>query len=470
MKMLGKILSVMFVLLILIFSILSVSGYSYYFGDNKVTVFKGIKDLKLSEDLGGGVKFTLDPVTADEIYFDAPIVVDIIKERAAAAGINDYRLYVQDSTGNVELVVPNDTNSEFGAFELASFLSCIGDVTIREGNSFQQYAVDTKGNSVFTDFYDTESETVIFDRNYITGAKNITRKVDGVTYHCLDIELNLEGAAFLSQFTDPTANSDASYYNSTVSFWLDDRMISYVTLSEHLTEGIITFTDESFTAEKTKLYAAIINADAMLLQPTHIQDAEYYQIPLIMITLIAGIVLVALAFVLIYRYKLCGGIALVSIFFQFAMLLAFCTGFFAKAGGIVMDTSAVCAFAFTLMLTIFSNVYVTEKIKKDFTQHKFAPATIHEQFKSCRALIFGINVIVLLVAFVGFFMFGTSGLAITLFGDSAISSIHKFSTVLLIGTALNFISGYILPEFFLLNFRNFKFAQKAEMFGGKKND
>lgn len=470
MKMLGKILSVVIVLLILIFGILSVSGYSYYFGDNKVTVVKGINDLKLSDDLGGGIKFTLVPVTADEIYFDAPMVVDIIEERAAKAGIKDYHLYKQDSTGNVEFIVPNDVNTEYSPVELASFLTCIGDVTIRPGNSFSQYAVDSTGNSLFTGYYDTLSDSVLLDRNYITGAKHITRKVDGQTLHCLDLTLNYEGAAYLAQITDPTANSDSSFYNSVVSFWIDDRMLSYTTLTEHLTDGVLTISDENFTAEKCEFYAAIINTDAMLLQVSRIESVEYHSVSLKMVTLIAGIVLILLAFVLIYRYRLCGVVTLLSVAFQFAALLAICTGFFANTGLIVIDIPAVCAFVFTLFFTVFSCVLCAEKIRNRCSKHTFESNIISSGFKENRTLILDLNVMLTLIAFVGFLMFGTSGFAISLFGNATVGGVYRFSIILLIGSGLNFISAYMLPKFLAQNLKNFKFFAKPSMFGGKKND
>lgn len=469
MKIFGKILSVLMVFLILIFGILSVSGFSYYHGDNEVTVIKGFNDLKFSDDLGGGYKFILTPATIDEFSSDAKTIVDVIEKRSAAIGFNDYRMYIQDSTGNVEFIIPEDVDSDYGSIELASYLLCIGDVTIRPNNSFLNYNVDSTGNKLFTDFFGTDSEPVIMDREYIDSASTVNRKVDGKTYHCLDIKLNDSGKEYLSQITDPTANVDASYYNSVVSFWIDNRMISYDTLTEHLTDGVISVSDENITAEECDIYAAIINSDSIMLQIADIQFIEGHNVSLKMVNIVALAILLILAFVLIYRYRLNCFITLLCVIFQFSLILSVCTGFFANAGGIVIDTASVVAFVISLMLTIFSGVIVSEKLRSQLAENnKVQSADISKAFKASGALILDIHIVLLLISLMGVVVFGTNGFAISLFGSAACGAVNRFSLILLIGSFADLISGYLLPLFLAKNFNNIKLIAKASLTGGKK--
>ena len=48
-------------LLILAFTFTAVFGIAYYNGDNKVTVFKGINDIRWGIDIRGGVEATFKP-------------------------------------------------------------------------------------------------------------------------------------------------------------------------------------------------------------------------------------------------------------------------------------------------------------------------------------------------------------------------------------------------------------------------
>ena len=78
--------------------------------------------------------------------------------------------------------------------------------------------------------------------------------------------------------------------------------------------------------------------------------------------------------------------------------------------------------------------------------------------------------ILALVSLVALFVFGESKMNVSFFGTAAASGIHKFSYVLLLGSVLNIINGYILPKLMFRSLLSYKALNKASMFGGAVNE
>lgn len=81
-------------LLILAFSFTAIFGISYYTGDNKTTVLKGISDIRWGIDIRGGVEATFKPAgdvdATDEQLESAKSIIEL---RMVSQGITDYELY-----------------------------------------------------------------------------------------------------------------------------------------------------------------------------------------------------------------------------------------------------------------------------------------------------------------------------------------------------------------------------------------
>ena len=472
MKILGKILSVALVLIILSFSIFSVMGYSYYIGDNEQTVMRGADDLKLATDLDGGVRFTLKAATADEVHS----VVDVIEKRVASMGLVDYSLYVQDSTGYIDFVIPEDVPGDFDATELASFLTCTGYVTIRPDNLYQGVVVDSSGSAAFIGPYSTTSDSILMNSDYITGASSYEYKENGETYHYVNLVFNSEGSQLLSQISDPNLSSDTvtSFYNSTVSVWLDDRMIAYPTLTEHFDIGEMSFTEQSITDFKAELYAAVINSGAMPceLQVVSITSASSISgtAPVKAIFIVAFVALILIAFVTIYRYRVNGIITALCTILTFTFLLSKFTGFFPSKEAFILNIPAVCAWILSMILTALSCMLICERIRQNLLMNTPLSAAFKNGFASAASLISDVNIVFAVISLVGVIMFGGSGFATALFGNTLCGGIYRFCDVMLWGSLINFITGLLLPRILMANFKNFRLLAKTEMFGGKKND
>ena len=92
-------------LLILAFSFTAIFGISYYTGDNKTTVLKGISDIRWGIDIRGGVEATFKPAgdvdATDEQLESAKSIIEL---RMVSQGITDYELYADAKSDRIIVV------------------------------------------------------------------------------------------------------------------------------------------------------------------------------------------------------------------------------------------------------------------------------------------------------------------------------------------------------------------------------
>lgn len=464
MKRLGKPVSIIIALIVLIFSVLSVFGYSYYTGDIKHTVFKGFGGLDWGIDASGGTKIAIKPASADE----AGAVADIIEDRAANYGLTEYQLYVNGNS-EVVLVVPKSINSDYDSREVASYLTCYGDLTLRAGDDYFQMRVDSSGGATYiTPTGDTE-KTIILESSLIKGSNTFDYNDGDSTYHYVEVMYNSEGADKLAMLTN---EDTGTYYNQTVSVWLDDAMLSSPTINEPLDQGSFSFTNEHMTPDKAQLISAVIDADTM---PCVITVSSFTDIAPALgkgvteLVFFAGVIaLLLIAFTLIFKFRAVGVVSVLALIMQFSVILAILTGFVGEGHTFMMTVPSAAALALSVMLTVLSCVMVANRIKSEVNNGTVVDTAVSTAFKSAKNKIFDINFVLAIISLMGWFVFGASDLSVALFGNSVAGGISSFCYVMFLGSVLNFITGYLLPQLMLRSVESYKFFGKASMFGGNK--
>ena len=105
-------------LLILAFSFTAIFGISYYTGDNKTTVLKGISDIRWGIDIRGGVEATFKPAgdvdATDEQLESAKSIIEL---RMVSQGITDYELYADAKSDRIIVRFPWKEDSDQNAIE-----------------------------------------------------------------------------------------------------------------------------------------------------------------------------------------------------------------------------------------------------------------------------------------------------------------------------------------------------------------
>ena len=473
MKRIAKPLAFIFAILILVFSFLSLFGISYYVGDNKKTVIKGFGDIDWGIDTTGATKLVLESATDDEMSADElKANTKVIRTRLANFGLNDYEVYFVDSSDKIVLVVPQTIDSDYSSKGFAKLIASKGFVTVRPGNEYTSMELDDSNSGAFYTPKGTTAETVLLDSNTIDSASYFDYSPEGnEKYYYVNMVFDQQGTDALYTMSNSLTGQ---YYNQVVSVWLDDMMIANPTVSEEMPDGQFSVSGVNMTKNKAKLYSSVISAGAMPYD-MNVSSVEYvdpvagYHVSDIF--LIVGIAATLLLTVLmIVRYKLFGGIALISMVGQTSVMVAIISGFCVPGRTFLMDISGACALALCVVLSVISVSLMAHTLKENLDLGMNVRTAAENAIKASRKNIFDINIVLIIVALIGMLMFGSAGLTNALFGGLAIGSIYNFCYVLLFGAIVNFFMGYLFPEIMLKSLVSFKSLCKPSCFGGKNNE
>ncbi len=465
MKSLSKFVSVIIALLILAFSFVSVFGVSYYEGDNKITVIKGFRDIDWGIDVSGGTKVALDVASPDEIQN----VAKIIEKRATRFGLKDYQLALDNEAGSISLVVPSDVDCEFSAEEVATLLSSYGYFAMRPGNSYEDMIVDSSNGACFVKPVDETAKTVLIDGSLLESSGWFEYSESDFTYYYVTATFGEVGSQLLNAFT----NADTgAYYNQTVSVWLDDRMLAFPTISEPLTDGSISFTSDNMTESKAMLYSAIIGTGTL---PSKVTVSSVSQVEPVVsegtthLFMYAGIIAaIIIAVIMIIKYRFTGVVSVFAALAQFSAVLAVITRFAGNGNTFMMTIAGLVGFALSVLLAVLCCVIFGEKINSELSSGTDVETAVTKSIEKSRKAIVDINFILIIVALIGMFMFGTSTLITGIFGSAVMGGAYTFSYVLFFGALLNFVTGYFLPQLMLRSLVSFKAFKKPSVFGGAK--
>ena len=219
-------------LLILAFTFTSVFGISYYNGDNKNTVFKGIGDIRWGIDIRGGVEATFKPAdgydATDEQLESAKSIIEL---RMVSQGITDYELYADKGSDRIIVRFPwKSDDTEHNAVEAINEISSTAQLTFRPGKEYETTDVDSNGEYVYkTPKGDTEQ--ILMDGSSVKSAEaQVYQDNNGEAQYVVSLELTDDGARTFEEIT-------TTYLKQTVSIWMDDIMLSAPTVQATISNG-----------------------------------------------------------------------------------------------------------------------------------------------------------------------------------------------------------------------------------------
>ena len=216
-------------LLVLAFTFTAVFGVSYYTGDNKNTVVKGISDIRWGIDIRGGVEATFKPAgdvdATDEQLESAKAIIEL---RMVSDGITDYELYADSSNDRIIVRFPwKSDEKDFDPATAIEEISSTAELTFRPGKSYETTEVGSDGNPVYKTPKDDTTE-ILMNGSYIKSAQAVVNQEDNS--YAVSIEFNDEGKQLFGDIT-------TKYLKQTISIWMDDVMISAPTVNAAVTDG-----------------------------------------------------------------------------------------------------------------------------------------------------------------------------------------------------------------------------------------
>ena len=440
-------------ILIVLFSLTTIFGVSYTYGDTKNVYIKGASDIRFGIDIRGGVDVTFMPADdVDATDEQLAAAKTVIEDRLVGLGITDYESYVDNNKDRIIVRFPWKSD---------------------EADFNPQTAIDEIGTTAKMVFRKGSSATgeEILSGDDVASASAAYNETEGWV---VQLKFNSTGA---SAFADATTELAAS--NGTISIWLDDNNISTATVNEAITGGEAIIKGK-FDQESASTLANQINSGSL---PFALSAESYSTISPTLgaksldVMVQAGIIAFLLvAVMMIVRYRLPGTIAVISLMGQVAATLAVVSGYFAVFPGSTLTLPGIAGIILGIGMGVDANVITAERIKEELSKNKTLEGAVKSGFKMGLTPIIDGNVTIVIVAAILMGAFGpTDGFWAKVFnpiffwfGPSTAGTIYSFGFTLLTSVLLNFVFGVWATRVMIRGAVHFKPLRKAWLFGGKK--
>ena len=440
-------------ILIALFSLTAIFGVSYTYGDTKNVYVKGASDIRFGIDIRGGVDVTFMP--ADDVEAtDAQMAAakTVIEDRLVGLGITDYESYVDNNKNRIIVRFPWKSD---------------------EADFNPQTAIDEIGTTAKMVFRKGSSSTgeEILSGDDVASASAAYNETEGWV---VQLKFNSDGAsAFSAATTELAAN------NGTISIWLDDSNISTATVNEAITGGEAIIKG-NFDQDSASTLANQINSGSL---PFALSAESYSTISPSLgaksldVMVQAGIIaFILVALMMIFRYRLPGTIAVISLMGQVAATLAVVSGYFSVFPGSTLTLPGIAGIILGIGMGVDANVITAERIKEELAKNKTLEGAVNSGFKMGLTPIIDGNVTIVIVAAILMGAFGpTDGFWAKVFnpiffwfGPSTAGTIYSFGFTLLTSVLLNFVFGVWATRVMIRGAVHFKPLRKAWLFGGKK--
>ena len=440
-------------ILIVLFSLTTIFGVSYTYGDTKNVYIKGASDIRFGIDIRGGVDVTFMPADdVDATDEQLAAAKTVIEDRLVGLGITDYESYVDNNKDRIIVRFPWKSD---------------------EADFNPQTAIDEIGTTAKMVFRKGSSATgeEILSGDDVASASAAYNETEGWV---VQLKFNSTGA---SAFADATTELAAS--KGTISIWLDDKNISTASVDEPITGGEAIIKG-NFDQESASTLANQINSGSL---PFALSAESYSTISPTLgaksldVMVQAGIIAFLLvAVMMIVRYRLPGTIAVISLMGQVAATLAVVSGYFAVFPGSTLTLPGIAGIILGIGMGVDANVITAERIKEELSKNKTLEGAVKSGFKMGLTPIIDGNVTIVIVAAILMGAFGpTDGFWAKVFnpiffwfGPSTAGTVYSFGFTLLTSVLLNFVFGVWATRVMIRGAVHFKPLRKAWLFSGKK--
>ena len=440
--------------LIILFSLSALLGFSYQYGDIKTTYIKGAQDIRFGIDIRGGVDVTFMPADDMDATDEQMVAArTVIEDRLVGLGITDYEDYVDYTRDRIIVRFPwKRDETDFDPQSAIDEIGATAHMVFRKGST-------ADGEEILTG-EDVESAMAGYDQT------------EG---YVVQLDFNDSGA---QKFADAT--TELAPDSGTISIWLDDENISTATVEAAITNGSAIIRGD-FTQEEVTTLANQINSGAL---PFALSAESYSTISPTLgtrsleVMVLAGVIaFVAVALIMILRYRLPGTIAVLSLLGQVAATLAVVSGYFPVFSGSTLTLPGIAGIILGIGMGVDANVITAERIREELGKKKTLDGAIANGMKMGLTPIIDGNVTIVIVAAILMGAFGpTDGFWATVFspvfrwfGASTAGTVYSFGFTLLTSVLLNFVFGVFATRVMLRGASRFKALRNPWLYGGAKS-
>lgn len=457
------------VALILLFSVSSIAGLNYQYGDNTTTLINGVDDIRLGIDIQGGVDVTFAPsgeYDATEAQLDS--ATEIIKTRLVSLGINDSEVYSDVKSDRIIVRFPWQAGeTDFDPEAAVKELGETAELTFRYGADYETDPEDEE-NVIPT------GEIILMGSDVSEAkAQYLPNEQTGEYEYYVTLTLTESGKTAFAAATAELAGS-----STPISIWMDNTMISAPTVNESITEGEALISGD-FTSESAKSLADKINSGAL---PFKMETSSFKTISPTMgegsldaILLAALIAFVFIAIYMIVLYRLPGVVAVIALIGQVAGSIAVVSGWFGFMNSSTLTIPGIAGIILSVGIGVDANIITGERIKEELRSGKSLDAAIKVAYKRAFSAILDGNITNVLIAIVLMGAFGVPSSFFSkilnktiffAFGATAEGVVYSFGFTLLAGVIFNFIMGVFAARLMVTALSKFNCFKNRKLYGG----
>lgn len=466
MKRTGKPVFFIVAIITIVFTILSITGISSYYGDIQSVYIKGGDQIRWGIDIRGGVEVTFVPAQdgADPTNEELDGAAEVMRQRLVAQGINDYSVYSDYNSDRIVVQFPWAEDEEtFDPETAISELGATAQLQFIEGTD-----TDEEGNP---------TGEVILDGSMVDSAQAAYVATDsqGSNYQwVVQLDLNEDGAAAFS-----TATSELASSNGQIAIWMDDQMISAPAVEEAITNGQAMISGD-FDSETATTLANQINGGSL---PFSLETASYSTIDPTMgegardaMILAAVIAFVLICIFMLAVYRLPGVVAVIALMGQVALMIAALTGFFPGISSSTLTLPGIAGMILSIGMGVDANIITAERIREEINAGKSIDGAIHLGYHRAFTAILDGNITTLIVAIILMGTFGAPGSffntilqpILFMFPASTEGTIYSFGFTLMVGIVGNFVFGVFASRLMTQSLSRFKCFRKPKFYGGER--
>ena len=466
MKKTGKPVFFIVAVITIVFTVLSITGISSYYGDIQSVYIKGGDQIRWGIDIRGGVEVTFVPAEddADPTNEELDGAAEVMRQRLVAQGINDYSVYSDYNSDRIVVQFPWAEDEEnFDPESAISELGATAQLRFIEGTE-----TDEDGNP---------TGEVILDGSMVDHAQAsyVATDSQGSNYQwVVELTLDDEGAAAFS-----TATSELASSNGQIAIWMDDQMISAPAVEEAITGGQAMITGD-FDSETATTLANQINGGAL---PFSLETASYSTIDPTMgegardaMILAAVIAFILICIFMLLVYRLPGVVAIIALMGQVALMIASLTGFFPGISSSTLTLPGIAGMILSIGMGVDANIITAERIREEINAGKSIDGAIHLGYHRAFTAILDGNITTLIVAIILMGTFGAPGSffntilqpILFMFPASTEGTIYSFGFTLMVGIVGNFVFGVFASRLMTQSLSRFKCFRKPKFYGGER--
>ncbi len=466
MKRTGKPVFFIVAIITIVFTILSITGISSYYGDIQSVYIKGGDQIRWGIDIRGGVEVTFVPAQdgADPTNEELDGAAEVMRQRLVAQGINDYSVYSDYNSDRIVVQFPWAEDEEtFDPETAISELGATAQLQFIEGTD-----TDEEGNP---------TGEVILDGSMVDSARAAYAPVDqqGTDYQwVVELTLNDEGTQAFA-----TATSELASSNGQIAIWMDDQMISAPAVEKAITNGQAMITGD-FDSETATTLANQINGGSL---PFSLETASYSTIDPTMgegardaMILAAVIAFVLICIFMLAVYRLPGVVAVIALMGQVALMIAALTGFFPGISSSTLTLPGIAGMILSIGMGVDANIITAERIREEINAGKSIDGAIHLGYHRAFTAILDGNITTLIVAIILMGTFGAPGSffntilqpILFMFPASTEGTIYSFGFTLMVGIVGNFVFGVFASRLMTQSLSRFKCFRKPKFYGGER--